>query len=88
MTCDNYFCLSNRHGMCLSVVKDPNCSGREIVNQQPITEKQKALIEDMQEFSDYPLPKFTGKAKSEASDYIDKYGKLAHEDVNSPFFGY
>ena len=33
MSCDNYFCLSNRHGMCISVVKDPNCSGREIVNQ-------------------------------------------------------
>ena len=33
MTCDNYFCLSNRHGMCISIVKDPGCSGREIVNQ-------------------------------------------------------
>ncbi len=54
----------------------------------PITDKQKMLIEDMMEFSDYPLPRFTGTTKGEASDYIDKYGKLAHEDVNSPTFGY
>lgn len=26
--------------------------------------------------------------RGEASDYIDKWGKLAHEDVNSPKFGY
>jgi len=54
----------------------------------PITEKQKALIEDMMEFSTYPLPRFTGSTKGEASDYIDKYGRLAHQDVNSPMFGY
>lgn len=53
-----------------------------------ITDKQKMLIDDMMEFSAYPLPKFTGTTKGEASDYIDKYGKLAHEDVNSPTFGY
>ena len=54
----------------------------------PITEKQKECIQDMIEFSDYPLPKFIGTTKGEASDYIDKYGKLAHEDVNSTTFGY
>ncbi len=54
----------------------------------PITEKQKECIEEMQEFSYYPLPVFTGTTKGEASDYIDKYGKIAHENVNSPTFGY
>ena len=53
-----------------------------------ITEKQKECIEAMQEFSAYPLPLFKGTTKGEAADYIDKYGKLAHEDVNSPKFGY
>ena len=54
----------------------------------PITEKQKSLISDMMEFSAYPLPRFTGSTKGEASDYIDKWAKLAHEDVNSKTFGY
>lgn len=46
------------------------------------TQKQLELIAEMQEFSDYPLPKFEGKTRGEASDYIDKWGKLAHESVN------
>lgn len=54
----------------------------------PITDKQKTLIDDMMEYSDYLLPQFTGTTKGEAADYIDKYGKLAHEDVNSQTFGY
>lgn len=53
-----------------------------------ITEKQKQCIDDMMEFSNYPIPKFTGTTKGEASDYINKYGKLAHEDVNGKMFGY
>ena len=53
-----------------------------------ITKAQKQLISDMQEFSSYPLPRFTGTTRGEASDYIEKYYKLAHEDVNSPMFGY
>ena len=56
--------------------------------EQPITKKQKEYIIDMQEFSYYPLPKFTGTTKGEASDYIEKYRELAHENVNSPTFGY
>lgn len=56
--------------------------------KQPITKKQKEYISDMQEFSDYPLPKFTGTTKGEASDYIEKYREFAHENVNSPMFGY
>ena len=54
----------------------------------PITAKQKECIESMQEFSCYPLPEFTGETREEAVEYINKYGKLAHEDVNSPKFGY
>lgn len=53
-----------------------------------MTEAQKQLIADMNEFSSYPLPKFTGTTRGEASDYIDKYRELAHENVNSPMFGY
>lgn len=55
---------------------------------EPITEKQRICIETMQEFSCYPLPTFNGKTKGEASKYIDEYGRIAHEDVNSPTFGY
>lgn len=52
------------------------------------TISQIACIMEMQEFSIYPLPVFEGKTRGEAADYIDKWGKLAHEDVNSPMFGY
>jgi len=45
----------------------------------PATEKQIAYIEEMQEFSEIPLPIFTGKTKGDAADYIDKYIKIAHE---------
>ena len=55
---------------------------------KPITDKQRECIESMQEFSPYDLPAFTGTTRGEASDYIDKWGKLGHEDVNSPTFGY
>ena len=43
------------------------------------TEKQLAYIREMQEFSDFPLPRFTGSTKGEASDYIDEWSRLAHE---------
>lgn len=46
---------------------------------RPITEEQKKCINDMQEFSEYPLPKFEGETRGEASDYIEKYSKIAHE---------
>lgn len=45
----------------------------------PATEKQIAYIEEMQEFSEIPLPLFTGKTKGDAADYIDKYIKIAHQ---------
>ena len=52
------------------------------------TQKQLDYIADIMEFSAYNPPKFKGTTKQEASAYIDKYGKLAHEDVSSPMFGY
>ena len=55
---------------------------------QPITDKQKAYISDIQEFSLYNPPKFTGTTKGEASDYIEQYGKLAHEDIWAITHGY
>lgn len=39
MICDNYFCLQNRHGMCLSMFKNPDCSGREIFIRKDLEEK-------------------------------------------------
>lgn len=48
---------------------------------QPATEKQLQLIAEMQEFSEFPLPIFDGQTKGEASDYIDKWAKLAHETI-------
>ena len=45
-----------------------------------VTEKQLAYIDEMNEFSPYPLPEFKGKTKGEAADYINKYSKLAHEN--------
>ena len=52
-----------------------------------ITSNQMECIEAMMEFSPCQIPKFTGTTRGEASDYIDKYGKVAHEDVSSPKFG-
>lgn len=46
---------------------------------EPITDKQKALILEMNEFSDFPLPTFNGTTKGEASDYIDQNLRKAHE---------
>lgn len=54
------------------------------------TEKQIAAILDMWEFSAYLLPALNLKTltKGEAADYMDKYHLLAHENVDSPTFGY
>jgi len=56
--------------------------------EQEPTQKQIECIADMQEFLEYPIPLFTGTTRGEAADYIDKWGKLSHENVNSPMFGY
>ena len=55
---------------------------------RPITDKQKEYIEDMQDFSIYPLPAFKGQTRGEAADYIDKYRKLAHESAWAIEHGY
>ena len=47
----------------------------------PVTEKQMQLIQDIQEFSEYHPPAFKGKTKGEASDYINAHIKLAHERI-------
>ena len=46
---------------------------------KPTTSKQYELILEMNEFSVFPLPKFTGKTRGEASDYIKTNLSLAHE---------
>ena len=43
-----------------------------------ITDKQRKYI---QEFSEYPLPRFDGTTKKEASEYIEKWSKLVHEST-------
>jgi hypothetical protein len=45
----------------------------------PVTDKQRKYIAEMMEFSEFPIPKFTGKTKCEASDYIEKWSKQAHQ---------
>ncbi len=47
----------------------------------PATEKQLNYIIEMREFSPYNLPEFNGKTKGEAFEYINKYSKLAHENI-------
>lgn len=53
-----------------------------------ITDKQRKYIQEMQEFSSYPLPAFTGKTKKEAQEYINKWSKLAHESTWGIEHGY
>lgn len=48
---------------------------------EPYTEKQRCYIEDIYDYSEYQPPMFTGTTKGEAAEYIDKYGKLAHESL-------
>ena len=56
---------------------------------KPITDKQRAVIEDIMEYCSYNPPKFNGTTRGEASDYIDKWGKLTYnEDPNGFGFGY
>lgn len=56
--------------------------------KETITEKQLKYIHEMQENSEYHLPDFTGTTKGEASEYIDKYSKLAHESMWAIEHGY
>lgn len=45
---------------------------------EPMTEKQRALIAEMNEFSDFPLPEFNGSTKGEAAKWIDENMERAH----------
>ena len=56
-------------------------------NDKP-TAKQLECIRDMQDYSEYPLPVFNGTTKGEASDYINEYGKIAHESIWAIEHGY
>ena len=47
--------------------------------EKPVTEKQMNLIAEMMEFAEFPIPKFNGKTRGEASDYISNYLSRAHE---------
>lgn len=55
----------------------------------PITEKQAKLIEEMNDFSEFPLPPFTGTTKGEACDYISANLHKAYEhfDPNEDMYG-
>lgn len=52
------------------------------------TQKQLDLIAEMREFSEYPLPLFTGSTRGDAYDYIQKYGELSHESTWAIEHGY
>ena len=54
----------------------------------PMTERQKECIAEMQEMSEYPLPKFIGNTLGEAADYIDQNIKKAHESTWAVEHGY
>lgn len=58
------------------------------MTEEYMTEKQKKLILEMMEFSDYPLSSIDLKTatKKEASEWIDKNWKLAHERTDK--FGF
>lgn len=58
------------------------------MSDDPITEKQKNYIINLIEFSDYPLSPIDLETatKKEASDWIKKNWKLAHERVDQ--FGF
>ncbi len=52
------------------------------------TQKQLDLIEEMEEFSDFPLPSFKGTTRGEAHDWIQKNWALAHESAWAIEHGY
>ena len=59
------------------------CVSNKYWRNEPVTEKQKAHIEEMTEFSDFPLPEFNGTTKGEAYDYINQWDKKAHEKMDA-----
>ena len=55
---------------------------------EPMTEKQREWILEMQEHSEHPLPPFKGITKGEASDYINKNIALAYTSLWASENGY
>ena len=53
---------------------------KEYLNQ-PVTKRQLSYIQDMIEFSPYPIPYFEGTTRLEATEYINKWSALAHESM-------
>ena len=45
------------------------------------TENQLRYIQELQDISIYPLPKFMGETENEAAEYIDRYDSVAHDNL-------
>ena len=59
--------------------KDRRTSWRD----DPVTEKQMNMIEDIYDHCEWPIPAFKGTTKGEASDYIDRWIGKAHKTILS-----
>ena len=53
---------------------------KEYLNK-PVTKRQLSYIENMRDFSPYPLLDFVGTTRLEATEYINKWSALAHESM-------
>ena len=52
----------------------------------PVTEKQKNYIIALYEHDEFNrIPKFTGRTKGEASDFIDTYARYAYEKFDNEY---
>lgn len=54
-------------------------TGKKSWRDDPTTKRQLAYIEEMCEYSTFPLPPFVGTTKGEACNYIGRWSKAAHE---------
>ena len=68
--------LSNAH-----MIRDTGFGKPRTWKDDPATDKQKAYIRAMQEYCIYRIPAFDFEngTKGQASEYIEKYSKMAHE---------
>lgn len=55
---------------------------------EPATELQLAYIAEMQEFSPYPIARFNGTTRGDASDYIDRWKEMSHKSMWAIEHGY
>ena len=60
---------------------------KEYLNQ-PATKRQLSYIQDMIDFSPYPIPYFEGNTRLEAVNYIKTWSELAHESTWAIEHGY